>query len=142
MGATDRILYSQTQGNLTHVPEDIDDNVTYIDLGQNMISFIRPGIFSSEFIKTINLKSNDIIHIYVDSFKGLPNIAKLNLGDNLLTSFPNLSVIGKSLIYLHLDHNAISNVDAKDILPLLTLQNLTLGHNDIAGAIQLYHPGF
>ena len=89
--------------NLTFIPYDIWENVTFLSLEQNKI----PGF---------------------DSFPVLENLTKLFIRNNRLTSFPNLSNV-TSLTTLDLQLNQISHVDPALLEMLTNLMSLVLCKN-------------
>ena len=81
---TEQILNWNRQ-NFTEVPDDIPDDTTKLELGQNFITEIRNYTFQhlTECI-TLNLSHNLISHLEPKAFSGLSNLEELNLEYNLI----------------------------------------------------------
>jgi Leucine-rich repeat (LRR) protein len=106
-------------------------NLIKLNLNRNQLIDIRLGINNQSLqqLKCLNLRGN-----YLEKFEiNLRNLEELNLGSNrTLTrlrpgAFKNLS----NLKRLHLDRCSLKVVDANTFEGLLSLEHLTLAHNDL-----------
>ncbi|ELT89432.1 hypothetical protein CAPTEDRAFT_192173 [Capitella teleta] len=90
-------------------------------------------------LERLNLKGNIIWRIEADSFRTC-QLTYLNLIENKLTSFPNLSNIGDTLEDLHVVSNQIESVSVSDVSYLVELVKLYMGYNRIVSFPDLsYH---
>ena len=80
----------------------------------------------------ILLKSNSISSISTSQLSGFYQLVKLDLQQNLLTQFPDLSPIKTTLEDLNLKKNDIFVIDGHLISQLVKLKKLDLQWNDIA----------
>ncbi|CAK1553070.1 unnamed protein product [Leptosia nina] len=103
-----------------------------IDLSSNQIIFLSSEVFDhAPNLEELFLNNNNIKHIEDNVFGALSNLYRLTLQNNLLTSI-NMTLINlKSLIYLDLSYNNISAVFGYELNRLTSLQVINMTHNAI-----------
>ncbi len=136
--------YTNNKANLVSVPADIPTNSNDIYLEHNIIDHLDDNIFSNYTeLRKLALYDNKLSSVNQKAFEGLSKIYLLNLSKNLLTTFPNLTVISGSLTCLYLHENDIKNALIKNmtsfIEPLQKLEVLKMRYNDISGTLVLPH---
>ncbi len=130
-------IYTNNDANLVSVPSDIPTNSMFIYLKKNLIDNLDDNIFSNYTeLRTLNLDDNRLSSVNQKAFEGLSKINTLHLAMNLLTTFPNLTVISGCLKYLNLKGNHIHNLPNTFIEPL---QIFYLNENNISGTFVLPH---
>jgi hypothetical protein len=120
-----------------NIPFDVFNNVTYLDLSNNEISYSY-DIRLFPLLKTCILSNNKINDIgFTEYLKHLENI---NIENNLITSITSLNKTSKSLQTLKLANNTISyqNSTLKTIHNLKQLTNLTISNNPFLNEIPNY----
>ncbi|RLN33545.1 hypothetical protein C2845_PM03G21390 [Panicum miliaceum] len=115
-------------------------NLTYLDLGNNMISLIEKGgdtIFSHSLkIQALYLASCNLTK-FPASLKYLDTIQGLNLSDNQIEgAIPNW-VWDNRLFSLDLSHNMFTNLEKSPIVQMTHLNDLDLSFNGLQGSIPI-----
>ena len=77
----------------------------------------------------LSLKQQGISHLDSDDFAGFHEVHSLKLTDNLLTVFPNLSSVARTLAELKIDVNRISVLPGEHLRVLMQLEILNLHDN-------------
>ncbi len=130
--------YKMKNAKLASVPTDIPTNSNNIYLMYNLINHLDDNVFSKYTkLRNLNLKKNKLAIVNQKSFEGLTEITSLDLQANLLTAFPNLTIISGSLTNLYLQNNNISSLPGNLIESLQKLNDLNLGENYISGTFIL-----
>ena len=113
--------------SLAHLPADAfnSNKLQSLDLSFNHI--VQLPILPKS-LKSLNLRNNDIVNIYNNSFVGLSHLSNLNLGSNSLAHLPEDAFTSNKLQSLDLSFNYIVQ------LPILpnSLSSLNLRNNNIA----------
>lgn len=127
-------------------PEAINDlvNLKDLDLSYNDLSLIPDSIGNLVNLSKLNLSTNKLSKILPDCFTKLVSLKRLDIRYNtisnvdVLGSLPNLEVAYasknnisafsdemESLRLLHFDRNPITNLEFRNLLPLLTVLDLS-----------------
>ena len=98
--------------NLTVVPNGIPTTTTHLLLGRNDLpSISNADVSGLNSLIEVYLNDNQITTIATDSFAdSTSTLRKLDLSNNLLTSFPIVNGLGSSLTHLNLSGNSISSL--------------------------------
>jgi hypothetical protein len=124
--------YEVTKQGLTSIPTDIPSNETEVILFRNNIGAIWKADFNNKFpsLETIGLLDNQISHIETGCFKGT-SLRNLNLNDNKLTFFPDLSEVANTVNLVRLSRNRVKQVLSSDVANLNALKRLDLKENPL-----------
>lgn len=127
-------------------PESINDlvNLRDLDLSYNDLSFIPDSISNLVKLSKLNLSTNKLSKALPECFTKLVSLKRLDIRYNtisnvdVLGSLPNLEVAYasknnisafsdemESLRLLHFDRNPITNLEFRNLLPLLTVLDLS-----------------
>ncbi|KAF5294650.1 hypothetical protein FQA39_LY02782 [Lamprigera yunnana] len=104
-------------------------DITQLYLNSTSIKIIQPDAFRGLRIKELYLHNNSIHNISQYTFQYLDNLSKMDLSNNYLTNFDNISFDRVSLQVLNVSYNNITQFNFS-ILPV-TLKELNLTHNSI-----------
>lgn len=115
----------------TQVPHDILlENETKIDLSLNLIPSLGEDEFSQYTLLTVLLLQNNIIRtISKSSFNGT-RLKTLNLNNNYLSEFPDLSCLSK-LFKLYINNNNISAISVDRLNALQKVKDLQIKENPL-----------
>ncbi len=89
-------------------------------------------------VEEVHVHRNELTSVIIPS--DFPNMVKFNAYDNFLVEFPDLIVVGDTLISLKLQRNLISTVSQSRLNALTRLEELVLSYNyltvfpDVTGA--------
>uniref|UniRef100_S4RJV8 Toll-like receptor 21 n=1 Tax=Petromyzon marinus TaxID=7757 RepID=S4RJV8_PETMA len=114
---------------------DIHNTPQVLNLSENSISELRPGIFQNDLsIRTLNLSINRIGVLDRDAFRGLSELRYLLLDHNFLKRLsPELFAPLRSILNISLMHNALRNFPSivQAVANLSSLHSLDLSGNYI-----------
>ncbi|KAK2566263.1 Cartilage oligomeric matrix protein [Acropora cervicornis] len=105
-----------------------------LNLQNNVISAITGKMFGDSQTSStysLNFFGNQIQSMHDDAFKGLSNIAYLDLRNNKLATFPSKALKYPNPSYLYLENNQISSISPGELDSLTNLNNLQLDDNKI-----------
>ncbi|KAL5007915.1 hypothetical protein ScPMuIL_016721 [Solemya velum] len=143
--------------NFTHIPSNISDSTTLLDLSLNSLSALPDKAFIRlTLLVELRLVSNAIKELPADVFQGLsrlqilylegnnltevpstamrhlPSLQKLQLNDNQITSVPDDSFRGMAdLKEIHLDMNKLDEIPVKALHQATSLEAINLNLNQI-----------
>ena len=123
------MLYSAVDLNLTAIPE-VSQDVTELDLQINLIVNVDIGRLNLANLVSLVLKKNDIASIPKGAFANT-QLERLDLSNNELTDFPDLTGIQLTLKYLYLSGNKISVLSASQLKNLKKLQKFYVVMNGL-----------
>uniref|UniRef100_V5H7B4 Putative extracellular matrix protein slit n=1 Tax=Ixodes ricinus TaxID=34613 RepID=V5H7B4_IXORI len=106
---------------IDHVTTLEPSNVSVLDLHNNYIGVIEPGVFSVfPNLQVLDLSQNRLSSLHMDTFKGLANLKSLNISRNSIRTLP-----------------------AELFNPLVALEQLRISHNPLRyiRKILLHEPG-
>ncbi|XP_044128091.1 toll-like receptor 2 [Bufo gargarizans] len=115
---------------LKYVPQNLSEDVEYLDLSYNKITELNRGSFSRyPYLNTLNLSFNNISHIDNGSFEANLLLKNLSLFNNSLVEIPASSLEHlKSLQILDLSNNFYRfSTLGKEFYKLVNLQVLSIG---------------
>ena len=146
--------------SLSSIPNDLPDNVTWLDLSGNVISSLDSDVFhvftkvqkldlsfnrlstinatyfntkSFNSLQNLDLSHNHISNIADQAFKNMPNLQVLNISHNSLSSLDGAIVSGLlDIQLLDLSHNVISMISSDAFLHTDQLEVLDLSSNSIS----------
>ncbi|XP_010625316.1 leucine-rich repeat-containing protein 19 [Fukomys damarensis] len=122
-----------TEKNYSLIPEDINGNVTILDLSYNQITLTITDtrVLQMYFLLTeLYLTKNNIIILHGNSFSNLSNLEILNICRNSINVIQQNAFVGlNKLKQLHLCQNKISQLDPNMFVPLNNLKFLNLQGN-------------
>ena len=110
-------------------------NLVVINLNKNKIRYLEPGVFENQYMVTVNLSGNMLEEIQTRSFSSLLDLHEVDLSNNRITrikngAFDNIPNLRK----LHLQRNQLSTYKG-DIYTRMSnnteLEYLDLSNNDI-----------
>lgn len=107
-------------------------NLVELDLSYNFLQVVPSHVLSSiPELRELKLSGNPIARISDDAFVDVPHLTRLELNDCKITHIERRAFKGleKSLQWLKLDHNALSEVDAVSFTNLQGLHELELAGN-------------
>ncbi len=90
-------------------------------------------------VELLRLHRNNFVRI--DTFPLFPNLTELQLNENQLEAFPNLTNVGSTLTKLNLKKNKIRYVDPEVLGSLDVLETLYLEHNHLEHFPDIQEPG-
>ena len=103
--------YYQADAGLTIVPFTIPITTTHLLLNGNSFSSISTNFSGLNSLVEVYLNDNEISFIHPDAFlDSASTLTKLNLTNNLLTSFPELNNLELTLTHFYLARNIISSL--------------------------------
>ncbi|XP_075700865.1 toll-like receptor 2 [Rhinoderma darwinii] len=116
--------------NLGYVPQDMSEDLEYLDLSYNTLTEVRPGMFSHyPNLQTLNLSFNNISRIENGSFEVNLLLRNLSLFNNSLMEIPISSLEPlKGLQILELSNNFYKCPTlGANFSKLVNLQDLSIG---------------
>jgi hypothetical protein len=105
--------------------------------GYNLSGSIPTSFDAFSDLIQLTLQNNSISDPFPDSFQHLQNLSVLEMGVNLFTTFPDVVSRCKSLTYLDLSYNLLSNTLPSSISRLSLLSTLYLNDNLMNGTLPL-----
>lgn len=107
-------------------------NVSVLDLHDNAISLIEPGVFSVfQNLRVLDLSQNKLSSLHMDSFKGLSNLKSLNISHNSIRVLPSeLFNPLVSLEQLRISHNPLRYIERSGFTNLANLEVLEMSSVD------------
>ncbi|KAI2798172.1 hypothetical protein BLOT_013290 [Blomia tropicalis] len=137
-GIEDQILRMILKGNRIgqNLTLDMFNRLTrmhMIDLTDNDISFIPPGLFRKLWkLRVLHLRKNNIEQIEPYTFTGLPNLGTLTLNGNKIFLIREYAFSGlSSLKTLDLSNQRITSLHKNTFAGLRSLKNLDLSGNQL-----------
>ncbi|XP_006974077.1 leucine-rich repeat-containing protein 19 [Peromyscus maniculatus bairdii] len=125
-----------TKRNYSLIPEDINNNVTILDLSYNQITLNASDIRVLQMYSLLTelyLMENNITVIYNNSFSNLSNLEILNLCGNSISVIEQDSFVGLNEVkQLYLCRNKILQLNPSTFVPLNNLKVLNLQGNLIS----------
>ena len=127
-----KCLYKQRDAGLSEIPHSsISSTETIIDLQINHITSLKAFEFLAyPNLLKLDLSWNDIDWISADAFNGT-QLEELNLAENELKAFPDLTSIAESLEDLTLENNKINQIDPELFSALTKLRLLDIKGNSL-----------
>ena len=126
-------VYNASYSSIRNVPDDIWDAVIVLDLKGNDISWVGIGDLLSPNLQIVNLTDNVIYHFDMDAFCDLSRscapIREVLLGNNDITSFPDMQNVGDTLLVLDLSYNGLLSIPDILLNDLAALEELYLAGN-------------
>ncbi|XP_001928336.1 leucine-rich repeat-containing protein 19 [Sus scrofa] len=142
------VTYNYTAKNYTLIPENINKDVTILDLSYNQITLniTDTRVLQTYFLLTeLYLIENNVIILHNNSFGKLSNLEILNICRNSIHIIQHNAFIGlNKLKQLHLCQNKILQLNSDIFIPLKNLILLNLQGNLISyfDVPQLFHLEF
>ncbi|XP_036594988.1 leucine-rich repeat-containing protein 19 [Trichosurus vulpecula] len=125
-----------TAKNHTSVPQNINKNVTILDLSYNQITLNSTDIRILQtyvLLTELNLNNNKIIFLHNNSFGSLSNLEILSISSNSINAIEQNAFVGlDKLKQLYLCQNKISQLNPYTLMPLKSLMALNLQDNMIS----------
>eukprot|EP00914_Ancora_sagittata_P018372 GHVO01036317.1.p1 GENE.GHVO01036317.1~~GHVO01036317.1.p1 ORF type:complete len:233 (-),score=17.99 GHVO01036317.1:98-796(-) len=117
---------------LKSVPENINPNVTRLDIFKNQITEIRKSDFNDKYpdLTFVNMGVNKLWHIERGCFKGT-KLTQMFLSSSLLSTIPDFREVSGTLIKLDLGYNQIAKITPDDVNYLTELNILVLRFNPL-----------
>ncbi|TNN51379.1 Chondroadherin-like protein [Liparis tanakae] len=118
-------------GNLTHVPPDVDEITVKLDLRGNDLQELRGGAFKhTPYLTHLSLQRCNIRRVKEGAFRGLGRLVFLNLANNNVDILYQESLDGlTSLKQLMMDRNRVEEIQPGAFSQLGFLNLLSLTHN-------------
>ncbi|XP_074056345.1 leucine-rich repeat-containing protein 19 isoform X2 [Macrotis lagotis] len=122
-----------TAKNYTSVPQNINKNVTVLDLSYNQITLNSRDINNLQLyvlMTELNLNNNKIVFLQNNSFGSLFNLEILSISSNYINTIGRNAFVGlDKLKELCLCQNKISQLNPYTLIPLKSLMTLNLQDN-------------
>ncbi|KAM9102750.1 leucine-rich repeat-containing protein 19 [Sarcophilus harrisii] len=125
-----------TAKNQTSVPQNINKNITILDLSYNQITLNSTDINILQtyvLLNELNLNNNKIVFLRNNSFDNLSNLEILSISSNSIDTIEQNAFLGlDKLKQLCLCQNKISQLNPYTLIPLKSLMALNLQDNMIS----------
>ncbi|XP_020825690.1 leucine-rich repeat-containing protein 19 [Phascolarctos cinereus] len=125
-----------TAKNHTSLPQNINKNVTILDLSYNQITLNRIDISILQthvLLTELNLNNNKIVFLHNNSFGSLSSLEILSISSNSINTIEQNAFVGlDKLKQLCLCQNKIAQLNPSTLIPLKSLMALNLQNNMIS----------
>lgn len=117
---------------IDHVTTLEPSNVSVLDLHNNYIGVIEPGVFSVfQNLQVLDLSQNRLSSLHMDTFKGLANLKSLNISRNSIRTLPaELFNPLVALEQLRISHNPLRYIERSFFTNLAKLEVLEMSSVD------------
>lgn len=121
------------------VPDEMNPNITVLDIWSNEISVIKQTDFNDKYpaLNIVNLDKNQIVYIENGCFRGT-SLNSIYLSSNQLTAIPDFHEVSTTLTNLGLKDNKITEITANKISYLTKLERLYLSSNPIVSLADMH----
>ncbi|ELU09675.1 hypothetical protein CAPTEDRAFT_208329 [Capitella teleta] len=121
------------------VPDEMNPNMTILDIWSNKISVIKQTDFNDKYpaLNHVNLDKNRIVYIENGCFRGT-SLNFIYLSSNQLTAIPDFHEVSTTLTNLGLKANKITEITANEISYLTKLERLYLSSNPIVSLADMH----
>ncbi|ELU09677.1 hypothetical protein CAPTEDRAFT_208330 [Capitella teleta] len=121
------------------VPDEMNPNMTILDIWNNEISVIKQTDFNDKYpaLNIVNLDKNQIVYIENGCFRGT-SLNFIYLSSNQLTAIPDFHEVSTTLTNLGLKANKITEITANEISYLTKLERLYLSSNPIVSLADMH----